>query len=190
MPIIVFGVIGLAAAWAKAHEITSSLRQRRLWIAGAAAGFGWLLFGAVQSGPDRLRYANEAWGGPDRIYQLLSDSNCDWGQGLHDLAIWQDRNNHKEICIWYFGGDPRVNRQPFVQMPLHQYPAATLSDLENRLQGRPLAVSKTLLYGGYKATPQQKEMVKWFRQMQPMAETGTFLIYDLTDRRIAAVSQD
>ena len=32
--------------------------------------------------PNSMAYANEAWGGPANVHNLLSDSNADWAQSF------------------------------------------------------------------------------------------------------------
>ena len=52
-------------------------------------------------------------GGPEHGYLLLSDSNYDWGQGLKELARWQEKRagpGPLAVCE-YFGTDPAVDRE-------------------------------------------------------------------------------
>lgn len=121
--------------------------------------------------PDALRYVNPFWGGAREGYRVVSDSNYDWGQGLPALAEWH-RANNAPLSVWYFGTDTR-------------YPEITrinprTSDFDVRsLDGRLLAVSASLLYGGYLESPGRgRDLIQRLRQSTPIARTSTFFIYD------------
>jgi hypothetical protein len=134
-----------------------------------AAGDAW---------PNGLNYANRLWGGPERTYLLLSDSNSDWGQGLKELTVWQQRHRIDRMDVVYFGTDPSIHRLPLrpVFLPeLHP---------ESPCESRYLAVSTTALYGHTQsATP----AAVYLRSRTPIGRTSTFLIFDLGtgDRGIA-----
>ena len=52
--------------------------------------------------PNDLAYANEAWGGPQNLHNLLSDANVDWAQQLISVKKWQDRHPNEECWFAYF----------------------------------------------------------------------------------------
>lgn len=52
--------------------------------------------------PNEIAYANEAWGGPRKLHNLLSDANVDWAQQLYQVKAWQDRNPGQECWFAYF----------------------------------------------------------------------------------------
>jgi hypothetical protein len=52
--------------------------------------------------PNEIAYANEAWGGPQNVHNLLSDANVDWGQQLYQVKQWQDRHPDQECWFAYF----------------------------------------------------------------------------------------
>jgi hypothetical protein len=57
--------------------------------------------------PDYLSYFN-VFVPPSRSYELLSDSNLDWGQGLLALRKYQAEHPDEVIHLAYFGNiDPR-----------------------------------------------------------------------------------
>jgi hypothetical protein len=61
--------------------------------------------------PNEIAYANEAWGGPRNVHNLLSDANVDWGQQLYQVKQWQDRHPDQECWFAYFARpeiDPSV----------------------------------------------------------------------------------
>jgi hypothetical protein len=58
--------------------------------------------------PDYLSYFN-IFVPPSRSYQLLSDSNLDWGQGLLALRDFEGSHHDQPFSLAYFGSvDPRV----------------------------------------------------------------------------------
>jgi len=65
-----------------------------------------------------LVYINEAWGGGERGYRLLSESDYDHGQGLPDLVDWQQQHDSPPLDVIYFGRDPAIHRMPVRQIPL------------------------------------------------------------------------
>jgi 4-amino-4-deoxy-L-arabinose transferase-like glycosyltransferase len=61
--------------------------------------------------PNYIAYANEAWGGPRNVHNLLSDANADWAQQLIQVKQWQDRHPGEECWFAYFARpevDPAV----------------------------------------------------------------------------------
>jgi hypothetical protein len=52
--------------------------------------------------PTEIAYANEAWGGPRNLHNLLSDANVDWGQQLYQVKQWQDGHPSQECWFAYF----------------------------------------------------------------------------------------
>jgi hypothetical protein len=48
----------------------------------------WHAFSSAHAFPEYLSYANEAFGGPSKAYQYLSDSNVDWGQSLKEIRTY------------------------------------------------------------------------------------------------------
>jgi 4-amino-4-deoxy-L-arabinose transferase-like glycosyltransferase len=61
--------------------------------------------------PNYIAYANEAWGGPTNVHNLLSDANVDWAQQLIQVKQWQDRHPGEECWFAYFAHpevDPAV----------------------------------------------------------------------------------
>ncbi len=52
--------------------------------------------------PTEMAYANEAWGGPKNVHNLLSDANVDWAQQLIQVKHWQDRHPGEECWFAYF----------------------------------------------------------------------------------------
>lgn len=69
---------------------------------------GWYIGIALLIFPHYLPYFNEFAGG--KGYDILIDSNIDWGQDLKGLKFWMDKRNISEIKMAYFGLDDRAYR--------------------------------------------------------------------------------
>ncbi|MDE3104778.1 MAG: glycosyltransferase family 39 protein [Acidobacteriota bacterium] len=52
--------------------------------------------------PNFMAYANEAWGGPANVHNLLSDANVDWAQQLYQVKAWQDQHPGEACWFAYF----------------------------------------------------------------------------------------
>lgn len=142
---------------------------RRVCLTALAVLIAWLMAGDVRAWPDTIRYTNELAGDTEEGYRFVSDSNYDWGQGLPELAAWQSGHGGP-IAVWYFGTDPRY---PTLQRfnPRH--------DDSTRPDTRYLAVSASLLYGGYLVTPgPARDLMLQLRSRRPVARTSTFFIFD------------
>jgi hypothetical protein len=178
LPMVALGLVGVAAAVAVAcRELGPGWRQRLL-ASCAAAGVLWTVSVSALVWPHGLCYANELWGGTGTGYLYLSDSNYDWGQGLPELARWQQSRGGPPVDVWYFGTDPALKHLPLRELPLHILPPITgPDDLAARVQGRYLAVSTTLLYGAYQSEERRRQLA-FLRARAPVARTTTFLIYD------------
>jgi hypothetical protein len=66
----------------------------------------WSLAGAWISFPSHTAYINEAFGGSDRAYKLVGDSNVDWGQDLIRLRVWLEDYPRRPVWLAYFGQAP------------------------------------------------------------------------------------
>lgn len=65
----------------------------------------WLVGGTVLQYPHFISYANELAGPREKRYEMLSDSNLDWGQALPDVARYIRRHQLGTITFSYFGRD-------------------------------------------------------------------------------------
>ncbi len=186
LPLVALAAVGTAAGLARAcRELGPSLRGRLL-TAAAAGGVAWSAVVAALVWPNGLCYVNEAWGGPERGYLLVSDSNYDWGQGLAELDRWREANGVEDLDVWYFGDDPQYWRLPMRPRMLHTLPLASREDVLAELRGRRLAVGMTLRYGLPVNTPGFRAVNEVLAEREPVARTTTFLIYDFRDEPKAA----
>lgn len=181
LPIVAMGVVGLAAALVETCNYAP--RWRRTVLAGACGvGMVWMAATAATVWPHGLCYVNPLWGGTANGYRLVSEANYDWGQGLKELARWQQRHQMPTLDIWYFGSDPLLSRLPLRLMPLHSLPIRGPEDVRACTRGHYLAVSTTMLYGTERAsaTESQRRAAAFLREQTPAARTTTFFIYDFT----------
>jgi hypothetical protein len=94
-----------------AGGITALAAGSRRW---AYIGAGLVLahiVSALTVFPNYIAYANEAWGGPRNVHNLLSDANADWAQQLIQVKAWQGRHPGEECWFAYFARpeiDPAV----------------------------------------------------------------------------------
>jgi tetratricopeptide (TPR) repeat protein len=80
--------------------------SRRRWARIATAVGAAFVLAHIASAlavfPNDMAYANEAWGGPKNVHNLLSDANVDWAQQLYQVKDWQDRHPGEECWFAYF----------------------------------------------------------------------------------------
>jgi tetratricopeptide (TPR) repeat protein len=114
LPLYPFAVVlGGASAWA----------LTKTWRVGGYAVVALMLFQVVSSlrtFPDYLAYANEGFGGPNRAYRVLADSNVDWGQQLKEVSDYV-RNNHVQECWFAYSLDLAVSPERY-GIPCKQLP--------------------------------------------------------------------
>jgi hypothetical protein len=179
LPLVALATVGVAAGAAHAYHHCIGQHKQLLFVIGVGLGIIWTASSAVAVWPHGLCYVNELWGGTSRGYLLVSDSNYDWGQGLKELACWQQRQKLASMDVWYFGTDPSLKRLPMREVPLHICPIVKPQDVVAHVRGHFLAVSTTLLYGAT-ITEAHRQAAAFLRARQPLARTTTFFIYDFT----------
>ena len=84
----------------------------RKWFAVCALLLAAHVGSSLAAFPNAMAYANEAWGGPANVHNLLSDSNVDWAQQLFQVKAWQDRHPREECWFAYFA-HPEVNPETY-----------------------------------------------------------------------------
>jgi hypothetical protein len=183
LPLVVMLIVGVAASLVRAASASKTGWPRRFVAIGVVAGVAWTAVASAWIWPNGLCYVNEFWGGPQRGYLCLSDSNYDWGQGVRELAQWRRDKGLERLDVWYFGSDPAVNRPPLRHLPLHTLPLARPEDVPAFARSRYIAVGTTLLFGTGDCGPTCRQATEFFRHREPIARTSTFLIYDLFPAR-------
>jgi 4-amino-4-deoxy-L-arabinose transferase-like glycosyltransferase len=74
----------------------------RRWAVVCAILIAASIVSSLLAFPNEIAYANEAWGGPKNVHNLLSDANVDWAQQLFQVKQWQDRHPDQECWFAYF----------------------------------------------------------------------------------------
>jgi 4-amino-4-deoxy-L-arabinose transferase-like glycosyltransferase len=96
LPMYAFAIIFAAAA-----TVTLAGRSRR-WAVVCTVLIAVHIVSSLLVFPNEIAYANEAWGGPQNVHNLLSDANVDWAQQLFQVKQWQDRHPDQECWFAYF----------------------------------------------------------------------------------------
>ncbi len=179
LPLVTLGILGLAAALVVGWQQLGLTRWRSLLTGSAVASGAWLLWTLLSVWPQGLCYTNELWGGTANGYRCLSDSNYDWGQGLKELAQWQEAHQAHDLDVLYFGTDTTLWRLPMRRLPVGALQLGP-DDLPSQARGRTLAVSVSILYGSVRELfPDLKAAAIALRGIKPIDRTTTFFIYRL-----------
>jgi hypothetical protein len=137
----------------------------------------WYATGTLANHPHHLAYFNELGGGPSRGWQLLVDSNLDWGQDLKRLKKWLDAHGVEEVKLSYFGSASptyygiRGERLPGYSAP---HPPRITREV---FPGDVVAVSATNLQGVY-LDPEDRGLMERLRGLRPVGRVGrSILVY-------------
>jgi hypothetical protein len=157
------------------------------WISDARtrsallALIAWMGKALVESAPYPLAYFNEAVGGSDRGYQILTDSNVDWGQGLKALKKHLTEEGVETFYFSWFGSyDPAAYGLRFVGVfPVSPAPVGDDAVDPLREEKVRLVVSATNYQGTYFRDP---AVFQWLHHRKPVAVVArSLLVFDLTD---------
>jgi hypothetical protein len=176
LPLVAFGLVGLAGAVIASMRTDARPWRRWAFCGAVVACTLWAFAIAAAAWPNGLNYVNELWGGPERGYVVVSDANFDWGQGLPELTHWQ-RSHGETVDLWYFGTDPRWDKQPFHPLPLHALNIDGPEDVVANLHNRYFAVGTTMVYG-MSMDSSHRAAAEFLRLCKPIAKTSTFLIFE------------
>jgi hypothetical protein len=177
LPLLVCAEVGLAAALVVARQ-QARLGLPRTMLTGSCLGSGaWLLGASLLVWPHALCYTNELWGGTAIGYRCLSDSNYDWGQGLKELAQWQQEHQVRDLAVLYYGTDTQLRR-----LPMRPLMVAALELGPNHVpasvRGRTLAVGTSIVYGSVSENfADLKTLALALQERKPVDRIATFLIY-------------
>lgn len=163
-----------------------------IWLGVTLAQTGWPAWGLavlllvvnLSAWPNYVAYFNTLAGPTAVRWQLLSDSNVDWGQDLPALAEWQKANPQQPLHLSYFGtAHPSAYGLQFIPLPTWS-PGPEQGDPArqafNPLDPAPgwYAISVTNLHG--LVLGEQQGMFAWFRDKEPMARLGgSIFVYDV-----------
>ncbi len=141
----------------------------------------WLFIIAVTTWPNYIPFFNLLADG--RGWQILSDSNVDWGQDLPALAAWQSQTD-QPLNLSYFGtAHPSAYGLDFTPLPTWA-PAPEQGDpaYQSYNPANPApgfyAISVTNLHGI--VLGQQRDAYAWFRGHEPTARIGgSIFVYEV-----------
>ena len=111
---IAAGIIGIASIMGMVPLVRYVLPAIPFLAIVAAAGVRkkilvlfllWQIVGTIWQYPHFISYANELVGPRDKRYEVLADSNLDWGQALPDVMRWAKREGIGTMQFSYFGRD-------------------------------------------------------------------------------------
>lgn len=146
----------------------------------------WLLGVALLAWPNYIPYFNWAAGPPETHWQLLSDSNLDWGQDLPALARWQSAQT-VPLYLSYFGtAHPSAYGLNFTALPTwepgpEQIPAARQTFNPHDPAPGFYAISVTNLQGLVLGAA--SDTFAWFRDQEPVAQIGgSIFVYEVAAR--------
>jgi 4-amino-4-deoxy-L-arabinose transferase-like glycosyltransferase len=141
-----------------------------LWYAGVSL---WIY-------PDYLAYFNLLAGGPARGYQVLVDSNLDWGQDLIQLRRYMEERELDEVWLSLFSlTDPALYGVRSRRLP--DWGEKEIGPDFHYLHPDPgvYVISATLLHGLYMPNPSTFD---WFLHREPVDQIGySMLVYEVED---------
>ena len=106
--------------------IIAAIGVRKLGKILASVLLVWYIVGSVRAYPHFISYANEFAGPAGSRYQLLTDSNIDWGQSLPDIADFVRREQPGHLSFSYFGRD---NGNPYGLMSNRAWESYRFEDI-------------------------------------------------------------
>lgn len=118
LPLYPFAVVLVAGG---AMALVRSGRAWRYVIAGLCC---FQVGTSLHAFPTYMAYSNEAWGGPTKTYQYLTDSSVDWGQQLIAVKQYVDANGIHDCWMAYFV-------DPFIQAKDYGIPCRNLPTWDN-----------------------------------------------------------
>jgi Dolichyl-phosphate-mannose-protein mannosyltransferase len=100
LPMYAFAVIFAAAGTVTLAGMNDRINRR--WAVACSVLIVASIVSSLLAFPNEIAYANEAWGGPNNVHNLLSDANVDWAQQLYQVKQWQDRHPGQDCWFAYF----------------------------------------------------------------------------------------
>lgn len=102
----------------------------------------WYLYSAFSSYPNYLAYFNEFAGGKSNYYNILNDSNLDWGQDIYRIKEYIDDHQLKQPYIVYpWDGDSALKYEGINFLPL--------APEDREIKGQIIISATYLQMGGY-----------------------------------------
>lgn len=137
---------------------------------------------SLRAFPDYIPYANEIWGGPSKAYELLTDSDVDWGQGLVAMKHYIDERHIKNCWFAYFGS--RIANVSYYGIPCTILPPAISGSIQLGMPIVPPLVDGPVFISATEISPTFSN-ADWvnpylpFQQIAPSALiANSILVYD------------
>jgi hypothetical protein len=137
---------------------------------------------SVRAFPNYIPYANELWGGPSKSYELLTDSDVDWGQSLIAMKQYIAQHQIKNCWFAYFGS--RIADVSYYGIPCTILPPAYSGSIHFGMPIVPPQVSGPVFISASEISPAFSN-ADWvnpylpFRRIPPSALiANSILVYD------------
>jgi hypothetical protein len=172
----------LVIAGRGASVIWNANLHRRLIRFGVSVLAIWLVLDVLSVAPQHLAYFNPLAGDRSRDYNLLVDSNLDWGQDLIALRDWQLTHQVDQLNLAYYGSA----RPSVYNVAATLLPSFSLNDFGPQVDGYSAyalppgwyAISVSSLQLGLLYS--RSDIYAPFRLRQPVDRVGrSFLIYHI-----------
>lgn len=173
LPVVALGYTAVAVG------VIRGLGRPGRWAGIAAVGV--MAATSAWVWPHGLCYLNQLHGGPWAAQEMVTDSNCDWGQGIPDLLAWHRTNGEPPISLWYFGTDPAAEKPPFTKISPESLTITSGDDLRAAVGRRVLAIGVTNVTLQPDAPPSKAASLAYLRTRRVLARTPTFVLYDFRD---------
>jgi hypothetical protein len=187
LPIMPFLIV-LAAAGAMALS-----RKSRGWAWTVGALVALHVGSSLWAFPNYLPYSNEIFGGPNRTYRVLADSNVGWGGGLKAMHASLETRNITQCWFGYSAlPDPASFQIPCKRLPtfFSRLTGMAQQSVPEQIEG-PVFVSSEDIAGSYWGSDTMSPY-RGFAKLRPsQVIAGEILEYDgtFTVRPVAAVSE-
>ena len=184
LPVYVFLSVAIAATtWAL-------VEGRRQWMYVVVALLIFQAASVIHAFPAYVSYANEAFGGPAKVHEYLSDSSADWGQQLIDTRRYLEARGIKNCWFAYFGEG--VAEYSYYGIPCKPLITAdslyfdSPHDVPPALDG-PVLMSASVL-SGFEFGPGALNPYEQFKKLKPVAviDYGVFVFNGHFDLPLAA----
>lgn len=173
-------ILPFIAVW-----LVQPLQHRSVGInAGILASVALALF----TYPHYLAYFNLLAGKAESRWQILSDSNIDWGQDLPALAQWQQSHLDQPLYLSYFGIAPPAAYNVHAQLLpswLNLSDNPTIPFDPTQPPPGYYAITVTNLHGTWLG--EQRHLFALFRHQKPLARLGgSIFIYQVLPEKMPA----
>ena len=145
------------------------LRQSRIWATVAVALVAFHVISSLHTYPNYLPYSNEAFGGTQNTYKIVSDANVGWEGGLKALA--SHINSHHIAQCWFAFDGP--NDPAYYHIPCKPLPSL-FAVLIGRSQVVPEQIQGPVFLGsselsGFDFGPEELNPYQQFMSLRPTA---------------------